>query len=202
MVKGRGRGLLIAIEGIDQSGKRTQSKLLAAKLRESGRSTDVMNFPNYGTPIGRCLRAYLNARVRLNPHSVHLLYGANKWESIDTINSKLNRGTCLILNRYRASNLAYGSAHKLPVAWLDALEEGLPDADLVVVLDVSPDLSFKRKKRFRDLHERDRAYLVKVRNAYLQLAKKFGWHVVNGEEDSRTVNSAIWKLTVPLLKDK
>ena len=158
-----------------------------------------MSFPNYNTRIGRCLRAYLNSRICLNPYSAHLLYAANKWESAVEINAKVRNGIDLILNRYRASNIAYGSAHQIPIGWLTGLEEGLPDEDLVIILDVSPALSFKRKNQYRDIHERDRAYLAKVRESYLELAKKFNWHVIDGEKDARTVHSAIWRLAVPLI---
>ena len=190
----------MAIEGIDQSGKKTQSRLLAKRIREEGHSVDVMEFPDYKTGIGLRLREYLHGKARLDLHAVHLLYAANKWESLYKLNRKIRNVDVLILNRYRASNLAYGVAHGLPIEWLSALELGLPEPDVVLVLDVSPRLSFERKKRGRDVHEKKRAYLLKVRCVYRQLAERSGWIVINGERDREVVHSEIWRKVSFLLK--
>jgi dTMP kinase len=198
--KRRKIALLVAIEGIDQSGKETQSRLLANRLREEGRSVDVMDFPDYTTGIGRYLREYLHGKTRMDPHAVHLLYAANKWESLCKLDREIRNVDVLIMNRYRASNLAYGVAHGLPIEWLSALEHGLPEPDVVLVLDVSPRLSFERKKQDRDVHENERAYLVKVRRVYLHLAKRSGWIVINGARDREDVHAAIWRNVSRLLK--
>jgi len=190
----------VAIEGIDQSGKETQSRLLANRIREEGHSVDVMEFPDYKTRIGLRLREYLHGKTRLDLHAVHLLYAANKWESLYKLNRKIRNVDVLILNRYRASNLAYGVAHGLPIEWLSALERGLPEPDVLLLLDVSPRLSFERKKQDRDVHEKKRAYLLKVRRVYLQLAKRSGWIVINGERDREVVHKAIWRNVSLLLK--
>ena len=192
-------GLLIAIEGIDQSGKQTQSRLLASRLRERGYSVDVIAFPDYTTEIGRHLRKYLNGDTRAELHAVHMLYAANKWESLPKLNQKIRSIDVLILNRYRASNLAYGVAHGLPLRWLSILEDGLPEPDLVLVLDVSPRLSFERKRNNRDLHEKEIDYLRKVRRVYLRLARRLRWIVINGDRDRKIVHSKIWRTVSPLL---
>lgn len=133
---------------------------------------------------------------------MHLLYAANKWESLNRINRKIRNGKILILNRYRGSNLAYGVAHGLPIEWLVVLEQGLPEPDLVLVLDISPKLSFERKKRDRDVHERRRAYLLEVRRVYLMLAKRCRWTVIDGEQNRERVHAAIWEKVSPLLRKR
>lgn len=185
-------GRLIAIEGIDQAGKRTQSELLANEVRDLGLYVFVLNFPDYTTPLGEKLKAYLAGKVQLDLHSLHLLYAANRWELAREMAHRVERGGVVIVNRYSPSNLAYGLAHGLPSAWLNSLEEGLPKPDVVVVLDVTPRTSFIRKVRERDLHEGDLAYLRRVRKAYLRLARKYGWKVVDGQHDSATVRRLVW----------
>ena len=192
----RRKGRLIAIEGIDQAGKRTQANLLAARLRRMGRPVSVWSFPDYGTPVGRMLRAYLKGNIRLDLHTVHLLYAANKWEVAGKLRSRIEGGTIVIVNRYTPSNLAYGVAHGLSHSWLEALEEGLPKPNVVIVLDVSPRTSLRRKMSGRDVHESDLAYLSKVRRAYVSFAKNFGWGIVDGLQDPEKVRRLVWEKVV------
>jgi dTMP kinase len=194
------RGRLIAIEGIDQAGKRTQAHLLAGEIQKMGLPISVWNFPDYTTQLGRQLKAYLTGKIQLDSHSIHLLYAANKWELAEKLAHRLERGGVVIVNRYSPSNLAYGGAHGLPSAWLNSLEEGLPKPDVVLVLDVTPGTSFTRKTRGRDLHEGDLTYLRKVRGAYLRLARKCGWKVVDGQHDSATVQRSVWSQVYRLLQ--
>jgi dTMP kinase len=186
------RGRLIAIEGIDQSGKRTQSTLLAKEFRTRGLGAAVWNFPDYSTQIGKQLRAYLDGRNPLDYHAVHLLYAANKWERIQELDRLLASDCTVIVNRYSPSNLAYGAARGLPLSWLKALENGLPIPDIVIVLDIAPQISFKRKATRRDLHEADRQYLTRVRSTYIRLARQQGWKVVNAQQDPKSVHAELW----------
>lgn len=186
------RGTLIAIEGIDQAGKRTQANLLAAKLRREGTRVSIWSFPDYTTSIGKVLKGYLRRETQLDFHSVHLLYAANKWEVVDELSHRIKRGETVIVNRYTPSNIAYGSAHGLGVDWLSSLERGLPEPDIVLVLDVPPHVSRGRKRKGRDIHEDDFAYLNRVRQSYTRLSKKYGWTIIDGTGDQETVRRLVW----------
>lgn len=195
----RRQGKLVVIDGIDQSGKKTQTKLLARKVRTLGYKCSVWSFPDYTTPLGHQLRSYLTGQNDLDFHAVHLLYAANKWERASQIQDQVNSGRIVIINRYTPSNLAYGIAHGLHLDWLLRLEDELPKPDTVLVLDVPPKVSFGRKKQHRDLHEESPSYLAKVRIAYLRLARKFHWKLIDGRENPREVRTEIWKLVLPTL---
>jgi dTMP kinase len=193
-------GKLIAIEGIDQSGKKTQTLMLAKKIRALGYHVSIWNFPYYGTALGRQLKIYLTGRKQFDLRAIHLLYAANKWEMASSIVREINLGRVVIVNRYKPSNLAYGIAHGLPLNWLEPLEKELPEADLVMILDVSPKASFERKEQLRDVYEENLFYLGRVRRVYLRLAKKYGWKVVDGERDPRAVNLELWRYVLPILR--
>jgi dTMP kinase len=193
-------GKLIVVEGIDQSGKRTQTHMLARKIRAAGYRISTWNFPDYTTPIGRQLKIYLTTRKRFDFRAVHLLYAANKWERAASIARQISLGRVLLINRYTPSNMAYGVAHGLSRNWLEPLEKELPKADLVLILDVSPRASFRRKRLLRDVHEKDLSYLRRVRRIYLRLAKKYHWKVVNGERDPKVVNLELWSAVSPILQ--
>ena len=198
----RARGKLIAIEGIDQAGKKTQTRLLAKVMRRRGWRVSIWEFPNYTTPLGSQLKAYLAGKSPLDLRAAHLLYAANRWEVAEDLEREIRGGVNVIVNRYWPSNLAYGISHGLPADWLSSLDRGLPRPDLVVVLDISPSTSLKRKRAGRDVHEANLAYLKKVRNAYLRLARRYGWRIVDGEQDSKTLQSQLADLVSQSIRGK
>jgi dTMP kinase len=192
-------GKLIVVDGIDQSGKRTQTQMLARKIRAIGRRVSIWNFPDYSTPLGHQLRSYLTGKARYDLHAVHLLYAANKWERVASIAREISSGRIVLVNRYTPSNLAYGIAHGLSLNWLESLERELPKPDLVLILDVTPRVSFKRKSQLRDVHEANLSYLRKVRRVYLQLAKRYQWRLVDGAKDPTAVNFELWRAVLSTL---
>jgi len=158
----QGSGKLVVVDGIDQSGKRTQTQMLARKIQKFGYHTSIWSFPDYTTPLGRQLKLYLAGRTRFDFHAVHLLYAANKWENAASIAREVKLGRVVIINRYTPSNLAYGIAHGLSPNWLELLEKDLPKPDLVLILDVSPKCLIQTKRQLRDVHEENLSYLREV----------------------------------------
>ena len=192
-------GPLIVIDGIDQSGKRTQARLLAREIRRRGFSCVIWDFPVYKTILGQRLKAYLEGKERPDLHVVHLLYAANKWEVAERINGLRKKGVVVIANRYTPSNLAYGASHGLPLNWLTQLEAGLPRPTHIFILDVPVKTSFGRKNRQRDVHEQDAAYLERVRKSYLRLAKQYNWAVIDGKSGATAVHRKIWSSVTKIL---
>ena len=175
------RGYLVAIEGIDASGKNTQSKLLSKWLTTKGITTKTLSFPDYGTPIGREIKSFLAGRRKYPTELQHLLFAANRWEKCDELESHLRAGALVIVNRYSESNLAYGLANGLDLDWLVGLERGLPTSDLVILLDATPDsVGSRRPGTKKDEFERSSDLQNKAQKAYRELARKRGWKVVDG----------------------
>jgi len=187
------RARFISLEGIDQSGKKTQTQLLVRRLRRTGRKVATMSFPVYGTSSGKQIRGFLEGRRNYSFQAVHMLYSLNRWENLEQITEKLERSDFLVADRYSASNLAYGVARGLDLEWLVGLDKGLPLPDTVIVLDVPVPSSFNRKTLNRDVHESDRNLLLRVRRTYLTLAKRFRWKVVDGTGPVENVHGEIWK---------
>ena len=90
------------------------------------------------------------------------------------------------MNRYYHSNLVYGIANGLKEKWLQKLEEGIPKADLVVILDASQNDSFSRKKSMRDKFEKDKIFSKKISQIYRRLAKKHKWKIVSSNTKQET----------------
>ncbi len=179
MKKASKKGLLIGVEGIDAAGKRTQTSLLAAWLRKKGVSVHTASFPEYGTTIGREIKAFLNGKRKYSAEVRHILFAANRWENNDKLESMLTKFRAVIVNRYTESNLAYGIANGLSLDWLTNLESGLPKTDLVIVLDAPPSVLYSRRNSAKDRYERSAQIQAKAREAYEELAVRFGWKVIN-----------------------
>jgi dTMP kinase len=176
------RGILIAIEGIDAVGKRTQSSLVASWLKSKGVVTRMISFPDYGTVIGREIRNYLLGNRTYSAEVGHMLYAINRWEKKDEVERLLKNTDVVIVNRYSASNFAYGMARGLKLDWLMNLEKGLPEADLVLVLDAPPSAIVSRRGPYKDKYERNVELQERVRRIYLELSKRLGWTVINAAQ--------------------
>ena len=188
------RGRIIALEGIDQSGKRTQTRLLANELKKKGAKVSTISFPIYKSPSGRQIQRFLEGKQKYPAAASHMLYSLNRWENQEQIVKLTQNSDFVIADRYYPSNLAYGVSRGLSLEWLQGLDRGLPTASLVIVLDVPVHSSFTRKSRGRDAHERDKRLLTKVRRTYGGLAEKFGWRIVDATRPVEEVHEAVWRL--------
>jgi dTMP kinase len=186
-------GLLVAIEGIDGTGKGTQARRLVDALTSAGRRTKLIGFPRYGeTSFGRRIGEYLNGQYgsldAVHPLLAALLYAGDRFESRDLLRQSIAECDVVVLDRYVASNIAHQAAKRTGVerdelrAFIEQLEfetYQLPRADLVILLDLpaahARGLIAKKAQRdytdrAADLQEEDAAYLETVRQMYLQLA--------------------------------
>jgi dTMP kinase len=193
------RGLLIAFEGLDQSGKQTQAERLRDRLVEAGRHVQLLAFPAYETPIGSEIRKALDGARAWAPDVMQLLYIANRYEARPMIERELAQGTVLVCDRYISSSIAYGQSQGLDAAWLRDVQRHLPQPDLTVLLDIAPDVSARRKTSDRDKFERDLALLARVRKNYLQQAAAGGWVCLDADRDRDVVAGQVFDAVRPLL---
>ncbi len=174
-------GALIAFEGLDQSGKQTQAELLRDRLKEGGRKSRLVSFPDYATSIGEELARALAGERDYGPDVMQLLYVANRYERKDDLNRWLGGGLVLVCDRYTASTVAYGEAFGLEPAWLTDIQRFLPPPAVTILLDIAPETAVQRKSVDRDRYERDLALQHRVRDSYRRQAAAGDWVVLNGE---------------------
>ena len=194
--------MIIVIEGGDQAGKLTQSILLEKALKKQKIKTKLFHFPDYETPIGKEIRKYLDGKRKFPPQVIHCLLAANRWEKLDAILAAEEKNSVLIMNRYYHSNLVYGLANGLKQKWLESLDEGLPKADLVILLDVTQKESFSRTPRNkiggkvmkRDKFEKNKEFSTKISNFYRTVAKKKQWKIINATKSKIEVHEEILKI--------
>jgi dTMP kinase len=180
-------GLLIAFEGLDQSGKQTQAEMLRDRLTDSGRRVQLLSFPDYATAIGREIQLALHGSRDYGADVMQLLYIANRYEWKTRIVQERERGTILVCDRYLASSVAYGVAHGLDGEWLQQIQRFLPQPDITFLLDIAPEVSARRKTADRDKYERDLALLARVRASYVRQAES-GWVRLDADRDRDAVS--------------
>ena len=194
-----GRAMVIAFEGLDQSGKETQSRHLRARLEQDGRTVRFVSFPDYETPIGREIRQALAGDRDFGPEVMQLLYVANRFEYKPRMDHWLAAGETIVCDRYRASSVAYGEAQGLDPAWLEEIQRPLPEAALTVLLDIPPSTAVERKRSGRDRFERDLALLGRVRESYRRQADRSGWIVIDAEPGRDVVAQAVTRAVLSRL---
>lgn len=188
---------LIVIEGLDGSGKATQTKLLADKLTSMGRTVRKLEFPDYDSPSSSLVKMYLNGDFGKNPEDVNA-YAASAFYAVDRAASYLknwkndcNNGSVILCDRYCTSNIIYQMSKVKNderdgfIEWQSDFEYnklGLPVPDAVIYLDVDPDVSQRlMEKRYggdkskMDLHEKNVKFLRECRESAVYATQKCGW---------------------------
>ncbi len=172
-------GLLIVFEGLDQSGKETQARLLRQWFEARGRQVESLAFPDYATPIGAEIWKGLHGEREFDPDTIQLLLIANRFEWKPKIQEWLAAGCVVICDRYLASSVAYGEAQGLDPHWMTATQAYLPQPHVTILLDIAPEVAAGRKAKGRDTFESDLPMLGRVRASYLRQAADLLWLVVD-----------------------
>lgn len=184
-------GRLIVFEGLDQSGKETQWRRLRQHLEAHGHHVEALAFPDNGTPIAQEIAQALRGHREYAPDVLQLLFIANRYEFRPRIDAWLAEGRIVLCDRYLASSVAYGEASGVDPDWLFAVQRGLPQPDLTILLEIDPASATRRKRVDRDRFERDLALLERVRASYARLAADPSWVVIDGEAPVEGVASSV-----------
>jgi len=195
-------GMLIAIEGLDQSGKETQAQRLRERLREAGHKVRLLSFPDYGTSIGEEIARALQGEREYGSDVMQLLFVANRHERREAMLEWIAGGLILVCDRYRASTIAYGEALGLETTWLEDIQRRLPRADLTIFIDIAPTTAAKRKAHGRDRYESDLSLLERVKASYQRQAADPSWIRIDGEPSIDEVADRIFPAVTDRLGTK
>lgn len=201
--------MLVVIEGVDGSGKQTQTAKLYERLLKEGRDVRKIQFPNYESETSALVKMYLGGVFGDKPEDVNP-YVASSFYAVDRIGSYLmdwkkdyEKGTLILSDRYTTSNAVH-QAGKLPggardgfLDWLFDYEYrllSLPKPDLVIFLD----MPFEHGRRLisnrsnkitggmqKDIHENDAMHIQSAYENALYVAKKYGWKIISCVEDGK-----------------
>jgi dTMP kinase len=204
---------LIAIEGIDGSGKGTQTSLLVNALNAQEIRTGTMQFPRYSaTHFGAAIGSFLNGKFgslqQVHPQLASVLYAGDRFESKPVLQQLMADHDVVVLDRFVGSNLAHqgaklaGNERRELVKWIETIEFEvfrLPQPDYTILIDMSSSWSHElvRRKATRDytdktadLQEADSPYLERVRQCYLEIAAdRDSWKIIRGLTDDGQLRS-------------
>ncbi|MGH9042269.1 MAG: dTMP kinase [Acidimicrobiia bacterium] len=187
----------VVLEGPDGGGKSTQVQRLAERFRDGGREVVTTREPG-ATAAGAAIRAVVLGEGPIDARTEALLIAADRAEhAAQVLRPALERGAVVVSDRYIPSSLAYqGVARGLGVDEIERLSAwatGGLAPDLVIVLDVPADVGASRRAGPQDRMEReDATFRRAVRQAYLDLAPRYGWVVVDGTGSVEEVGEAVW----------
>lgn len=200
-------GKIIVIEGLDGSGKATQTDLLYKKLLSEGKNVKKLTFPCYDSQSSALVKMYLGGELGDDPNAVNP-YTASAFYAVDRVASFLkdwktdyDNGTIFLCDRYSTSNPIY-QLSKLKenefdvfLEWLNDFEHtklGIPAPDFVLYLnmpiEISQELMAKRyngDEEKKDIHEKNISFLEKCHISAKYCANKLGWEVIDCAKDGK-----------------
>ena len=197
-------GKLIVIDGLDGSGKQTQTQLLYDRLTSQGTPVRSVSFPDYKEPSSALVKMYLAGELgqaeEVSAYAASSFYAVDRYASYNKFwkNDYLS-GYTLIADRYATSNIIHQMS-KLPkeqwkdfLCWMEDFEYSklaLPRPDRVIYLDMNPEVSrellsrrYHGDEKKKDIHEANFNYLLKCRDCALYAAQHLLWKVVRCSDE-------------------
>jgi dTMP kinase len=199
-------GRLIVFEGGEGTGKTTQIRLLAERLRNAGCSVVAVREPG-GTVVGEGVRAVLldRANTGLDPRAELLLYEASRAEHVaSVIAPRLAAGDWVLCDRFTDSSLAYqGYGRGLDIGSIrdiDAFATAGVTAALTILIDMDPTVGLERATGggADRLEAEELAFHERVRAGYLELARAPAHAVIDGSGTLEEVGDAVWRAVLAL----
>lgn len=192
------RGKFIVFEGIDGSGKSTQLKILAERMREKGIACHETLEPTYGL-VGGILHDILSKKIKADPKVTAGLFVTDRLDHLlnenDGVVKTLNEGITVLCDRYYFSSYAYQGS-EVPLGWVidaNSLCADVLRADYTIFIDVSPEVAMERINQNREETElfENTEKLTAVRNAYLKafemMKDKENIIIINGDQSMEAV---------------
>lgn len=202
-------GKFIALEGIDGSGKSTQLKLAADRLRQLGYDVRETREPT-DFPVGRLLRQILTGEETADGRTIASLFAADRVDHLlhrGGVMDMLGEGAVVMCDRYYFSSYAY---HGCDMAMDRVIAANLISADILrpditVFVDIPVEVALERITRGRDHVElfetKDR--LTRVREKYFEAFEKLedieNVAVISGDAAPEEVTSRIMEVLMPVV---
>jgi dTMP kinase len=156
--------------------------------------------PDRTTGTGNLIDSYLHGTSDLDDRAIHLLFSANRWEAVTSLEAKLAAGKTVVCDRYAFSGVAFSAAKGLPLAWCRAPDVGLPAPDLTLFLDLAPEAAAARGGYGEERYEKE-TLQARVRTMFKNFENETrGWVIIDAGQDREAVTHEILKHVKPLVQ--
>lgn len=220
-------GIFVDLEGLDGSGKTTQTELICKRLQEDGIDFRQIKLPDYDSDSSILVRKYLAGDFGknagdVNSYAASVLYAADRFASYtEKWGADYRAGKLIFADRYTPANALYQMTKLDKAEWDSFLEWlfdfeyekiGIPAPDKVIFLDMPVEVSqrlmtsrYGGDETKKDVHEANVEFLNACREAALYAAEKYGWSVVNCAENGEplpieVINDEVYKILLDVLK--
>ena len=220
-------GIFVDLEGLDGSGKTTQTELICKRLAEDGIDFRQIKLPDYDSDSSILVRKYLAGDFGknagdVNSYAASVLYAADRFASYtEKWGTDYRAGKLIFADRYTPANALYQMTKLDKSEWDSFLEWlfdfeyekiGIPAPDKVIFLDMPVEVSqrlmtsrYGGDETKKDVHEANVEFLNACREAALYAAEKYGWSVVNCAENGEplpieVINDEVYKILLDVLK--
>ena len=220
-------GIFIDLEGLDGSGKTTQTELICKRLAADGIDYRQIKLPDYESDSSILVRKYLAGDFGknagdVNAYAASVLYAADRFASFtEKWGEDYRNGKLIFADRYTPANALYQMTKLEKSEWDPFLEWlfdfeyekiGIPAPDKVIFLDMPVEVSqrlmtsrYGGDESKKDVHEANVEFLNACREAALYAARKYGWSVVECAENGEpllieTINDKVYEILLDTLK--
>lgn len=189
------RGALILLEGVDRSGKSTQTRMLVEALNAAGNPAHLMRFPDRTSSTGKLIDAALQGSKGLDGRCLHLLFSANRWEKRNEILRLLHSGVHVVMDRYAFSGIVFSvAAQGLPLPWCLMTDSGLPKPDLTLFLSLPIQDAAARGGFGEEIYETEDVQ-TRVARLFGSLSERLGWSKVSASRSIEAIHKDLWDST-------
>ena len=220
-------GIFIDLEGLDGSGKTTQTELICKRLQADGIDYRQIKLPDYESDSSILVRKYLAGDFGknagdVNAYAASVLYAADRFASYtEKWGEDYRNGKLIFADRYTPANALYQMTKLDKADWDPFLEWlfdfeyekiGIPAPDKVIFLDMPVEVSqrlmttrYNGDESKKDVHEANVEFLNACREAALYAADKYGWSVISCAENGEplpidVINDKVYKILLDTLK--
>lgn len=207
-------GKFFVIDGVDGSGKGTQTKILIERLKREGYDVMEVDFPQYGKKSAALVEEYLNGKFgsfdEVDAYQASIFYACDRFAASKNMKEHLKKGGIIISNRYTTSNMIHQSSKITDetelerfLLWLEDLEYGIfkiPKPDEVIFLnmpyEIGQELVGKKERRSyiennktHDIHEESKDHMKAAYDRACSLVGRFAWNEIKCTDFQRNVRS-------------
>lgn len=185
------RGKFIVLYGANNLGKSTQAKLLYQRLEQEGVPVRQLKYPIYDLePTGPRINRALRGGLAISDLELQGEFVQNRRDFEPTLKGFLNEGVWVVAEDYKGTGIAWGVTHGIPLQIMEELNKGLLREDTAVLLD---------GERFSSGIEREHRHETsgrweRARQVHLELARRYGWEIVDANQSPEKVHHDIWAL--------